>query len=45
MKNKKRNEELNKIYEALKKEEQKNIKHDIALAPQWIKEIMKKSIA
>lgn len=35
-------EELDKIYEALKKEEQKNIKHDITLAPQWIKEIMKK---
>lgn len=35
-------EELDKIYKALEKEEQKNIKHDITLAPQWIKDIMKK---
>ncbi len=37
-------DELNKIYKALEKEEQKNIKHDITLAPQWIKDIMKKAL-
>jgi hypothetical protein len=37
-------EELDKIHKALEKEEQKNIKHDITLAPQWIKDIMKKAL-
>jgi hypothetical protein len=37
-------EELDKIYKVLEKEEQKNIKHDITLAPQWIKDIMKKAL-
>lgn len=38
------NEELNKIQALLQKENKKNLKHDISLAPQWIKEIMKKAI-
>jgi predicted transcriptional regulator len=37
-------DELNKIHEILKNEDKKNLKYDISLAPQWIKEIMKKSL-
>lgn len=37
-------EELEKIYTLLKQEDKKTLKHDIALAPQWIAEIMAKAI-
>jgi len=37
------NEELKKIIELLKKEVPKNLIHDIALAPEWIKEVMKRA--
>jgi len=37
-------DERNKIHEILKSEDKKNLKYDISLAPQWIKEIMKKSL-
>lgn len=40
-KDKATNDELNKIVELLKKEDKRNLKHDITLAPEWIKEIMK----
>lgn len=36
--------EINKIQNLLKKEDRKTLKHDIALAPQWIAEIMTKAI-
>lgn len=36
--------EIAKIEDILKKEEKKILKHDIALAPQWIAEIMTKAI-
>ena len=42
-KDKATNEEQQKIKELLKKEVPKNLNHDIALAPEWIKEIMKLS--
>jgi hypothetical protein len=42
-KDKATNEELQKIIDLLKKEVPKNLIHDIALAPEWIKEIMKKA--
>jgi hypothetical protein len=42
-KDKATNEELQKIINLLKKEVPKNLIHDIALAPEWIKEIMKKA--
>ena len=35
-------EEEKKIIDILKKENQKNLKHDIELAPEWIRKIMKK---
>jgi hypothetical protein len=37
-------EEEHKILELLKKENVKNLKHDIALAPVWIQKIMKKAL-
>ena len=37
-------DEINKIESLLKKEDRKILKHDIALAPQWIAEIMAKAI-
>jgi DNA-directed RNA polymerase subunit K/omega len=37
-------EEINKIIALLKKEDPKKLKHDIALAPQWIAEIMVKAL-
>lgn len=36
--------EINKIQNLLKEEDRKTLKHDIALAPQWIAEIMIKAI-
>jgi hypothetical protein len=36
--------EEEKILELLKKEKQKNIEHDIALAPEWIRKILRKAI-
>lgn len=36
--------EINKIQTLLKKEDRKKLNHDIALAPQWIAEIMTKAI-
>jgi len=36
--------ELDKIEDILRKEDRKTLKHDIALAPQWIAEIMSKAI-
>ena len=36
--------ELNRIMSVLKDEDYKNLKHDIALAPRWIAEIMAKAI-
>jgi hypothetical protein len=36
--------ELEKIDRLLQKENKKNLKHDIALAPQWISEIISKSL-
>ena len=36
--------EIDKIQDLLKKEDRKALKHDIALAPQWVAEIMSKSI-
>ena len=37
-------EEERKIIELLKKEDKKNLKHDLALAPVWVKKIMKKAL-
>jgi len=37
-------EELKKIIALLKKEDKKYLKHDISLAPLWIREIMKKAL-
>lgn len=37
-------EELSKIHSLLKQENKKIVKHDIALAPQWIAEIMAKAM-
>jgi Family of unknown function (DUF6088) len=37
-------EEENKIVELLKKEDLKDLKHDIALAPVWVQKIMNKAI-
>ena len=37
-------QELQKINELLKKEDNKDLKHDIALAPQWIAEIMAQAL-
>ena len=39
-----REEEEKRIIDLLKKEDEKNLKHDIALAPVWIQKIMKKAI-
>jgi len=36
--------EEKRILELLKKEEQKNLEHDIALAPEWIRKIMRKAL-
>ena len=36
--------EEKRILELLQKEKQKNIEHDIALAPEWIRKIMRKAI-
>ncbi|MBU2900632.1 DUF6088 family protein [Maribacter dokdonensis] len=38
------NQELKKITALLKKEDVKDLKHDIALAPQWVAEIMAKAL-
>jgi ribosomal protein S19E (S16A) len=38
------NEEEQKILDLLKKEEEKDLKHDIALAPVWVQKIMKKAL-
>ena len=37
-------EEEHKIMDLLRKEEEKDLKHDIALAPVWIQKIMKKAL-
>jgi hypothetical protein len=37
-------EEEKKIVDLLKREEGKDLKHDIALAPVWIQKIMKKAL-
>ncbi len=37
-------DEEKKILELLKKEDEKDLKHDIALAPVWIQKIMKKAL-
>ena len=37
-------EEEQRILELLKKEDEKDLKHDIALAPVWIQKIMKKAL-
>jgi len=37
-------EEEQKILDLLKKEDEKDLKHDIALAPVWIQKIMKKAL-
>ena len=37
-------QELNKIHTLLQKEDKQDLKHDIALAPQWIAEIMAKAM-
>lgn len=37
-------EEEKKIIDLLKKEDEKDLKHDIALAPVWIQKIMKKAL-
>ena len=37
-------EEENKIIDLLKKEEEKDLKHDIALAPVWVQKIMIKAL-
>jgi hypothetical protein len=37
-------EEEQKILDLLKKEEEKDLKHDIALAPVWVQKIMKKAL-
>ena len=37
-------EEENKIISLLKKEETKDLQHDIKLAPVWIQKIMKKAV-
>lgn len=39
-----REEEEKKIIELLKKEDEKTLNHDIALAPVWIQKIMKKAL-
>jgi hypothetical protein len=39
-----RAEEEQKIVDLLKKEDEKDLKHDIALAPVWIQKIMKKAL-
>ena len=38
-------EEEKKIIDLLKKEDEKDLKHDIALAPVWIQKIMKKALS
>jgi len=43
-KNKATEQELQKINELLKKEDIKDLKHDITLAPQWIAEVMAKAL-
>lgn len=42
--NKVKADEEKKILALLKKEEKKNLKHDIALAPVWVQKIMKKAL-
>jgi hypothetical protein len=37
-------EEEQKIVALLKKEDEKDLKHDIALAPVWIQKIMRKAL-
>ena len=37
-------EEEQKILELLKKEDEKDLKHDLALAPVWVQKIMKKAL-
>jgi ribosomal protein S19E (S16A) len=37
-------DEGKKIFELLKKEDEKNLKHDIALAPVWIQKMIKKGL-
>ena len=36
--------EEQKIVALLKKEDEKDLKHDLALAPEWIQKIMKKGL-
>ena len=38
-------QEENKVIELLKKEEVKDLKHDITLAPVWVQKIMMKAIS
>ena len=42
--NKVTTDEEKKILDLLKKEKRKNIEHDIALAPEWIRKIMRKAV-
>ena len=37
-------DEEKKILELLKKEDEKDLKHDIALAPVWVQKLMKKAL-
>lgn len=39
-----RQEEMAKIIDLLKKEDTKDLKHDISLAPVWIQKIMKQAL-
>jgi hypothetical protein len=39
-----KDDEEQKILELLKKEDEKHLKHDITLAPVWIRRIMKKAL-
>jgi len=43
-KNKSTENELNRIQELLRKEDYETLKHDIALAPQWVAAIMSKAL-
>ncbi len=42
--NKQTEEEEQKILDLLKKENRKDLQHDIALAPMWVQKIMKKAL-
>ncbi|HED06703.1 MAG TPA: hypothetical protein ENI57_01145 [Ignavibacteria bacterium] len=43
-KNKISDDEMSKIIRLLKQEDQKKLKHDISLAPEWIRKIMRKAL-